>query len=990
MKSLHDTNIVRPDIKQEDIKDVDLNEMFGQYTEYLKEKYVREDGTIISKGIFENSVYNNCEGFENKLEKYFGKEYFREVVYCLLKDMQFIPRCPVCHNLNYLRDWTKGFQDFCCRKCINRYQTSDEWKSNVVKKSMQTRRLNYKNEKLDKLGLKCYNKDPENGNYILIYDYCKHHYGDNPLKLYFNTLNKLLSVGRGTLCIECNKEIYDNYHPTKEDNERFLSESVLFFRDYGSVINNEDLSMKFFPKERKILDTYFETEVSGEHKDEIVSLNERNYYFEKQLKEIPCCRYPGCNQKPRYHRLKAYNLYCDCHLNDFHGQSEFERNVCDYIRRQNINISENERHTLSGQEIDILCNEYNIGIECNGTFYHSDLNHSKYYHLNKRIKADKCGLHLYSIWSDSWDKKSEVCKKYIRRWFGISTSVNDIISCEAIDYESISFTIENNYLYDVDKNSEFYIAKSNEENVVAIVEVFSKDNQYVSVRIIQLNEYVLEKNAYSSIIRFLNNLYRTHINIEFDMDVDTTYNLPENLHFSGVDLSAWMWFRSGRRYRKDEYSDSDKLQKCYNSGTAVYSTDSTYHIKESFDANSFEDDGDNVTRIAFDDIISAVSDEIIDITSDNVFNADYCILYRGLKIYVDYKCNSYFKRAYTDIKEDREISTYIRNSKDDELIKKLDIWELEEPAKRKIASDNNILFLEVYSCESEDDLRNQLDMLYYSVNSVSCIENIGDLKTEFDYYSKLICTNPIGDYKVSQKNSIVKHFQMGEFYKTELNIYAYNPELRRKLIQNRIKYLFKKESALTYADMINGFKKSGIHYGYSHFNPAWTNWFIYRYCITSVYDPFGGWGHHMLGMLKCRNILYNDNNLVTCKNIESMKRYFGINQLTVHHGDAAEYIPETDVDAFFMCPPYYNTEVYESRFKSFKEYSNLINSVFDIWEKTNAKIIGIILREDFEPIIRKRYEIDEVYDMSVGESHFVKSSMHNKKFKERFYIIFKK
>ena len=168
MKSLHDTNIVRPDIKQEDIKDVDLNEMFGQYTKYLKEKYLREDGTIISKGIFENSIYKNCDGFEDKLEKYFGKEYFREVVYCLLKDIQFIPRCPICHNLNYLRDWVKGFQDFCCRNCINRYQTSDEWKSVVVKKSMQTRRLNYKNEKLDKLGLKCYNKDPENDNYILI------------------------------------------------------------------------------------------------------------------------------------------------------------------------------------------------------------------------------------------------------------------------------------------------------------------------------------------------------------------------------------------------------------------------------------------------------------------------------------------------------------------------------------------------------------------------------------------------------------------------------------------------------------------------------------------------------------------------------------------------------------------------------------------------------------------------------------------------------
>ena len=60
MKSLHDTSIVRPDVKKEDIKDVDLKEVFGEYSKYLKEKYIREDGSIISKGIFESSVYKNC------------------------------------------------------------------------------------------------------------------------------------------------------------------------------------------------------------------------------------------------------------------------------------------------------------------------------------------------------------------------------------------------------------------------------------------------------------------------------------------------------------------------------------------------------------------------------------------------------------------------------------------------------------------------------------------------------------------------------------------------------------------------------------------------------------------------------------------------------------------------------------------------------------------------------------------------------------------
>ncbi len=987
MKSLHDTSIVRPDVKKEDIKDVDLKEVFGEYSKYLKEKYIREDGSIISKGIFESSVYKNCTGFEEKLEKYFGKEYFREVVYCLLKDIRYIPRCPICNNLNYLRDWIKGFQDFCCRNCINRYQSSDAWMTSAVEKSKETKRLNYKNEVLESLGIKRYSKDPEDGNYLLIYDYCKHHTGDQPLRIYFNTLSKILKNGRSTLCIDCNKEIYDNYVPTEDDVNKLLSESVLLFREYGAVINREELSMKFFPRERKIMDMYFENNVHGDHKDEIVSLAEKNYYFENQLTEIPVCSYPGCTNKPRYHRLKSYNLYCDCHLNAFHGQSEFERSICDFLEENGIKFEENERDVLSGKEIDIYCRKYSIGIECNGTFYHSDAKHSRYYHVNKRIQTKENGIRLYSLWSDSWENKQDVCKQYIMRWFGMADVVHHITSVSRICNERAMKLAECNYLYELTGCSDYFVAK-NYGTEVGLVCVENQDDNYVKVNIIEIGNYNLKPQAYFEIAETLKKSYHKDVNVLIDYDVDDMEDIPGCLRFSGMTVDTWRWFKSGKRYSPDAFSEEDGLPKCYNSGTGIFSTDLNYIVPDEF---KYElSSGDNVSPSVFEDYVTNVADDVVYSEQEKRLSTDYHILYRGLDIYVDYKCSSYFRRAYVGTSEDRDDVAYMRNKDDIELNKELDCWEIEEPKKRRYAKEHRILFLEVYSCECEDDLRKQLDILCSSVNCESVVESIDELNVEFEYYSNLKCMDDFDSYKVSQKNSIIKHFQMGEFYKNELEMYAYDPETRRKLIQNRVKYLGKKETLLTYPDMMNGFKKSGIYYSYSHFNPAWTNWFVFRYGITKIYDPFGGWGHHMLGMLTCKKVVYNDINEKVCNNVRRMVNYFGIKTVDVHCGDAAEYEPVEDVDAFFMCPPYFNTEVYDVRsFKNHTGFRQMMLSVFDIWDRSSANIFGIIIREDFEEIIRERYEVDEVFELSVGESHFTKSSS-SKKYKEKFYIIFKK
>ena len=258
-------------------------------------------------------------------------------------------------------------------------------------------------------------------------------------------------------------------------------------------------------------------------------------------------------------------------------------------------------------------------------------------------------------------------------------------------------------------------------------------------------------------------------------------------------------------------------------------------------------------------------------------------------------------------------------------------------------------------------------------------ENI--LQKEYEYFTSLKTDSISPTY--GKHNYIVKYFQCNNFFKNEIELYATDPIIRRRLIQNCIKYLNKKETELTPDDILTGFKKYGIYYGYSNFNPQWTNWFINKYNIKTIYDPCGGWGHHLLGMLSCDKIIYNDFSKSTVEGVQKIKDYFNINNLTVHYGDGTQYAPE-DVYGWFMCPPYYNLEHYEcGDFNSLDEYKIFLNKIINLWQNSSSKIFGIILREDLIQYID--IKPDEIYDMKIHKSFHLNGS--KKKYDEKFYIF---
>ncbi len=110
-------------------------------------------------------------------------------------------------------------------------------------------------------------------------------------------------------------------------------------------------------------------------------------------------------------------------------KSNFEEEVCFFIHSLNIETINNTKpikdFTQSGNkgnlEIDILIPSYNLGIECDGIYYHTELSGSKdrNYHLWKTEQAkEQLGIDLIHIFDSEWNNKQDIIKSIIKNKLG--------------------------------------------------------------------------------------------------------------------------------------------------------------------------------------------------------------------------------------------------------------------------------------------------------------------------------------------------------------------------------------------------------------------------------------------------------------------------------------------------------------------------------------------------------------------------------------------
>lgn len=110
-------------------------------------------------------------------------------------------------------------------------------------------------------------------------------------------------------------------------------------------------------------------------------------------------------------RLQKLDIH---ELINFHPESKYEEEICDILSSWDIKYEKHNRQLLNGKEIDIYVPDLKIGIEFNGSYWHSDIFKSNKYHQDKSLLALKNGIFLYQIFEYEWIQNKQKIINHLR------------------------------------------------------------------------------------------------------------------------------------------------------------------------------------------------------------------------------------------------------------------------------------------------------------------------------------------------------------------------------------------------------------------------------------------------------------------------------------------------------------------------------------------------------------------------------------------------
>ena len=253
-------------------------------------------------------------------------------------------------------------------------------------------------------------------------------------------------------------------------------------------------------------------------------------------------------------------------------QSKPEIEIKEYLQTLNIeNIVIHSKSIINPFEIDIYLPDFNLAIEFNGLYWHSELNGKlKDYHITKTKLCEEKGIQLIHIFDDEWCNKKELIKnklKYIlklntnkERIYGRNTIIKEISSQEK------DIFLEKYHIQGKDKSSIKLGAFFNNE-IIAIM-TFSKkriiygkkensENDYELIRYAANENYIAIGTAGKLLNYFISKYKPNKIHSYADRRWSSTLNttLYEKLGFKLIDKGTPnYWYLLNYSERKHRFN----------------------------------------------------------------------------------------------------------------------------------------------------------------------------------------------------------------------------------------------------------------------------------------------------------------------------------------------------------------------------------------------------------------------------------------------------
>lgn len=128
----------------------------------------------------------------------------------------------------------------------------------------------------------------------------------------------------------------------------------------------------------------------------------------------------------------------------FNNVSSIESKIRNLLNSLNINYQANNKSIIPPLEIDIWIPEYNVGIEVNGGYWHSNKFKDASYHANKHNMADEANIKMLSFWEHDVIDNFNFVESTIKRELGL---------LNYIDVTNLSVERINDYTYNIFSSS---------------------------------------------------------------------------------------------------------------------------------------------------------------------------------------------------------------------------------------------------------------------------------------------------------------------------------------------------------------------------------------------------------------------------------------------------------------------------------------------------------------------------------------------------------
>lgn len=240
-----------------------------------------------------------------------------------------------------------------------------------------------------------------------------------PMKEDQKLILKEKALERNKIWRENNNNPLTGHDVSDETKEKISKTLVEFWKNNPDVIEQNKIKQKESyirnGTYKKIRDNFLKRKIKL-----LESFDFNVISIENDMFSIKCNK---CNHE-HYRHIKSIIHKNICPSCKKVGTSSYEHEIYDFLKENNIsNIILNDRTLLKTHELDLYLPDYNIAIEIDGLYWHSEtVGKDKNYHINKTQMCNKLGIRLIHIFEDEWVNKKDIVKQKIKNILHISTN----------------------------------------------------------------------------------------------------------------------------------------------------------------------------------------------------------------------------------------------------------------------------------------------------------------------------------------------------------------------------------------------------------------------------------------------------------------------------------------------------------------------------------------------------------------------------------------